>query len=232
MTRVTALAWAEQTNKTEKTERKAVMKMTTAEKIAYLKGVIAASNISDSQTKRIYEAITDVLDSLAEEVEFNTQNIDNIDSRLSEVDDDLDAVETFIFDDELFDEYADDFAEEDFAEDDDFAEDEYADDFEEYEDYDTEDFDDEFVVSDFDSESDEALDDALKEDIEEDIEEAEDEEDEFAGLEDEEEGEEMYEIECPACHETIYLQESVILDGAVDCPNCGEPLEFDIEFEE
>ena len=49
---------------------------------------------------------------------------------------------------------------------------------------------------------------------------------------DEEDGEEMYEIECPACHETIYLQESVILEGAVDCPNCGEPLEFDIEFEE
>ena len=50
--------------------------------------------------------------------------------------------------------------------------------------------------------------------------------------EEEEDGEEMYEIECPACHETIYLQESVILEGEVDCPNCGEPLEFDIEFEE
>ncbi len=43
---------------------------------------------------------------------------------------------------------------------------------------------------------------------------------------------EMYEVECPACHETIYLEESVILDGNVECPNCGEELEFDIEFDD
>ncbi len=191
--------------------------MTTLEKIAYLKGIIAASNISDSQTKRIYEAILSVLDSIAEDVEFNANNIDNIDSRLSEVDEDLDAVESLVFGDDMFD--SDDFAE-DYSED---AYDAEEDDFEEYEDYAEED--------DFSAEDDEALEDELEEGEDS----LDDDEDDALAEEfdeDEEQGEEMYEIECPACHETIYLQESVILDGGVDCPNCGEPLEFDIEFEE
>ncbi len=191
--------------------------MTTLEKIAYLKGIIAASNISDSQTKRIYEAILSVLDSIAEDVEFNANNIDNIDSRLSEVDEDLDAVESLVFGDDMFD--SDDFAE-DYSED---AYDAEEDDFEEYEDYAEED--------DFSAEDDEALEDELEEGDDS----LDDDEDDALAEEfdeDEEQGEEMYEIECPACHETIYLQESVILDGGVDCPNCGEPLEFDIEFEE
>ena len=193
--------------------------MTTAEKIAYLKGILDASHITDSTQKKIYESIVDVLDSLAEDVEFNTENIDNIDSRLSEVDEDLELVESILYEDDL---------DEGFEEDD--------------EDYEgEEDFDPEAFLDDMDFEEDE-LDEDLEDDIDEDIDdEAEDdaaiEEDEFDEPDDdelleEEEGEQMYEIECPACHETIYLQESVILEGGVDCPNCGEPLEFDIEFEE
>ena len=193
--------------------------MTTPEKIAYLKGVIAASNISDTQTKRIYDALLDVLDSLAQDVEFNTDNIDNVDSRLSEVDEDLDAVESLLYADDIYDE---DYSEEE----EDYAEDDFSDDFEEYEDY-TEEFDE----SDFEEELSEE--DSFESDSFEETEEDDEEDEAFDdALEDEEQGEEMYEIECPACHETIYLQESVILDGGVDCPNCGEPLEFDIEFEE
>ena len=205
--------------------------MTTLEKIAYLKGIIAASNISDTQTKRIYDAMLDVLDSIAEDVEFNADNIDNIDSRLSEVDEDLDAVESLVFGDELFEDYADDEDDDGDDDDDDFIDEFDADDFDE--DFEDEADDDDFI--DDDADEDENIpftesvtaEEALPED------EADDEldEDDFED-EEEEDGEEMYEIECPACHETIYLQESVILEGEVDCPNCGEPLEFDIEFEE
>lgn len=39
----------------------------------------------------------------------------------------------------------------------------------------------------------------------------------------------MYEVECPACHETIYLDESILDDGEIECPNCGTDLEFDFE---
>ena len=199
--------------------------MTTAEKLAYLKGVLAASNITDMQHKRIYEAIVDVLESVVEDVEFNTENIDNIDSRLSEVDEDLELAESILYDEDI-----DEGFDEDFDEEFDYSEDVFAgdDDLPEKDEFDEEIYEDEL---------DDELEDEFEEDVEEDDEaypeDAPEEDDVFddAYLEDEE-GEEMYEIECPACHETIYLQESVILDGGVDCPNCGEPLEFDIEFEE
>lgn len=192
--------------------------MTSAEKLAYLKGVIDASHITDSKQEKIYKAVIDLLDSIVEDIDFNAENIDNIDSRLSEVDEDLELVESILYDDELDDGFEED-EEEDYDESD-------------------EDFDAAAFLNslDFDDEEDEIP----EEDEEEEDSEPEEEDFEDDELDDElddeeledEEGEEMYEIECPACHETIYLQESVILDGGVDCPNCGEPLEFDIEFEE
>ncbi len=40
---------------------------------------------------------------------------------------------------------------------------------------------------------------------------------------------ELYEIECPNCHDTIYLDEDMLEDEMIDCPNCGTPLEFDFD---
>lgn len=40
---------------------------------------------------------------------------------------------------------------------------------------------------------------------------------------------EMYEVECPACHEIVEFDEDSILDGCAECPNCGEKLEFDLD---
>ena len=45
----------------------------------------------------------------------------------------------------------------------------------------------------------------------------------------EDEDDDMYEVECPACHETIYLDESILEDGSIECPNCGTELEVDLE---
>ncbi|HBC27987.1 MAG TPA: hypothetical protein DC013_11310 [Ruminococcaceae bacterium] len=45
----------------------------------------------------------------------------------------------------------------------------------------------------------------------------------------EDDGEEYYEVTCPTCKETICLSEDIIADGQIDCPNCGETLEFDLE---
>lgn len=47
--------------------------------------------------------------------------------------------------------------------------------------------------------------------------------------------EELYECVCPTCGDTICLSEELIANGSIDCPNCGESLEFDfsdIEEEE
>lgn len=39
----------------------------------------------------------------------------------------------------------------------------------------------------------------------------------------------FYEVTCPTCNETVCVSEPVILDGGIECPNCGEKLEFDLE---
>ena len=41
-----------------------------------------------------------------------------------------------------------------------------------------------------------------------------------------------YECVCPTCGDTIMLDESIVEEGSIDCPNCGEKLEFDFNEEE
>ncbi|MBQ2774879.1 MAG: hypothetical protein IJF40_03180 [Clostridia bacterium] len=41
--------------------------------------------------------------------------------------------------------------------------------------------------------------------------------------------EEYYEVECPKCGEIICVDEGILEDGSIDCPNCDTLLEFDIE---
>ena len=38
----------------------------------------------------------------------------------------------------------------------------------------------------------------------------------------------IYEVICAKCGEPIYLDESIIETGSIDCPNCGELLEFEM----
>lgn len=40
---------------------------------------------------------------------------------------------------------------------------------------------------------------------------------------------ELYEITCPACNAEFEVDEETLLDGSIECPNCGETLEFDID---
>lgn len=43
------------------------------------------------------------------------------------------------------------------------------------------------------------------------------------------EDDELYEVTCPSCGDTILLDESIIEEGSMNCPNCNELLEFDYE---
>ena len=48
--------------------------------------------------------------------------------------------------------------------------------------------------------------------------------------EDEDEDDEepvFYEVTCPACENTITIDEDVLNLGSIECPNCGETLEFE-----
>ena len=59
----------------------------------------------------------------------------------------------------------------------------------------------------------------------------EDDEDECCGCccdeEDEDEEPVFYEVTCPACENTITIDEDVLSLGAIEYPNCGETLEFE-----
>ena len=44
--------------------------------------------------------------------------------------------------------------------------------------------------------------------------------------------EETYEITCPTCGNTIYIDESMLDEGKMKCPNCGQELEFDLDIDE
>lgn len=40
---------------------------------------------------------------------------------------------------------------------------------------------------------------------------------------------ELYEVTCPTCGDTILLDEGMIEEGSINCPNCNELLEFDYD---
>ena len=43
----------------------------------------------------------------------------------------------------------------------------------------------------------------------------------------------FYEVTCPACENTITIDEDVLDLGSIECPNCGETLEFEgVEIED
>ncbi len=52
-----------------------------------------------------------------------------------------------------------------------------------------------------------------------------DDEDEF----DFDDDDELYEVTCPSCGDTILLDEGMIDEGSINCPNCNELLEFDYD---
>lgn len=69
-------------------------------------------------------------------------------------------------------------------------------------DFDSDDFDDEYDEDDLDEEFDDDFD---------------------------EDDDELYEVTCPTCGDTILLDEGMIEEGSINCPNCDELLEFDYD---
>jgi DNA-directed RNA polymerase subunit RPC12/RpoP len=43
-------------------------------------------------------------------------------------------------------------------------------------------------------------------------------------------GDELYEITCRECDNTVSVDMSMLDNDSVNCPNCGEKIEFDIDF--
>lgn len=129
--------------------------MGVSEKVAYLKGLAEGLGLdAESKEGKLFAAIIDVLDEMAEEILDLEEEMADIEEGLDAVSDDLSEVEETLY--ELEDEFDDD--------------------------------DDE----------------------------------------DEEDEEDCFMTTCPACEEEIFFDETVLEDGEVICPNCGEKLEFDL----
>ncbi len=72
--------------------------------------------------------------------------------------------------------------------------------------------------------------DAIDEDLgllEEDLYEMDDEDDDCCGCDDDEDF--LYEVVCPSCGDAICINEAMLEEGVIDCPGCGEKLEFDFD---
>ncbi len=41
----------------------------------------------------------------------------------------------------------------------------------------------------------------------------------------------IYEVTCPNCNDTIYIDSEMLEEEGIKCPNCGTDLEFDFECE-
>jgi len=55
------------------------------------------------------------------------------------------------------------------------------------------------------------------------------EEDDECECDDDEDDEDYYEMECPSCHDIIYIDEDMLQEKGIECPNCGTDLEFDFD---
>lgn len=44
--------------------------------------------------------------------------------------------------------------------------------------------------------------------------------------------EELFEVTCPQCEETITIDSQIVEEGTIECPNCGAQLEFDIDLDD
>ncbi len=42
----------------------------------------------------------------------------------------------------------------------------------------------------------------------------------------------LYDVTCPVCGEEITLDEDMLAQGSIDCPHCGETLEFEMGDDE
>ena len=43
------------------------------------------------------------------------------------------------------------------------------------------------------------------------------------------EPDEVFELECPHCQMKLYIDEAILMQDKMNCPNCGEEVEFDLD---
>ena len=141
--------------------------MTISEKVAYLRGLAKGLDIeSDGKYGQLFEVVMDILEDVAENLAEIEDNALDLGEEIDVLSEDLEAVESIVYDEEDDDDDDDDDC--CCCDDDDCCCDE-----------------DEYPL--------------------------------------------FFEVTCPACENTITIDEDVLNLGTIQCPNCGEMLEFDLD---
>lgn len=127
--------------------------MTITEKVAFLKGLMEGMKLDESKDEiKLISAVVDVLDDIALTVSDMEDGLDLISEQVDAVDEDLDELESFVYDEDCDCDCCDD--------------------------------------------------------------------------------EDVYEVTCPSCGNTVFVDGDILEDGEIDCPSCGEKLEFEFDYEE
>lgn len=177
--------------------------MTIVEKAAYLKGLAEGLGIdSESREGKLWAPLHELLTDMAHEIEDLQAAHLDMADALDELGEELSAVEEQVYDLDSPELFDPELDEEDEDEDDE-------DEGEEGEDLAE---DDENEDSDEEPEDDENGEDELLELPR------------FDSV--------MYDVTCPVCGTEITLDEEMLAEGSIDCPGCGETLEFDLQDEE
>lgn len=125
--------------------------MTLTEKASYLRGLADGLGLDPEKAEtKMFNAIMDVIDDLALTVSDTEDSLALLSEQVDAIDEDLDELESVVYEDE----------------------------------------DDEFDDDDF------------------------------------------FEVTCPACGETICIDDSILEEGSINCPKCNELLEFEIDDED
>ena len=91
--------------------------MTISEKVAYLDGLMEGLNIREDKYAKIFTAIVDALDLIAEEMADHEDTLADLDDSIGEIFESLDDYDELLFgEDEDFSEDDDEFDEDDFFE--------------------------------------------------------------------------------------------------------------------
>lgn len=78
------------------------------EKVAYLKGLLAGlGELEDPKSKKIWEGVLEVLDTISEEIEVVNDDLDDLSEYVGSIDDDLAEVEESFYDDDELDDLDD-----------------------------------------------------------------------------------------------------------------------------
>jgi hypothetical protein len=221
------------------------------EKVAYLKGLMDGMKIDEtSENGKLFSCISEILEDVALQIEDLQDQVDEVVEAVDDIDADLADMGEFMFGDEFTDDDEDD-DDIDLDLDLDLADDDFFPPAPGYdgigeEMFDEEDIDDDTDLGDLEAFADDDDDDSdsIEELIIPDLESDDDDDDiealslpggEIEDLSDEEdielETEDLYEVICPTCKDKIHLTEAMLKAGSIDCPGCGEHLEFDLSDE-